>query len=124
MKTNIVIAAIVAVALIISSFFIKIGMENTGKSTLPEMYSLYGFEGALYRLNSINGRIDVLMPSNEAALLFPVSQMQFPAANEKLTAEQKATLAKNMMAVSRYLQGERARNLGVDIETGVSKAAK
>ena len=124
MKGKIIIATIIAVALIISSSLIKVGMENTGKSTLPEMYSLYGFEGALYRLNSVNGRIDVLVPSNEAALLFPVSQMQLPAANANLTAEQKASLAKNMMAVSRYLQGERMRNLGVDIETGASKAAK
>ena len=124
MKGNIIIAAIIAVALIVSSFFIKGGMENPGKSTSPEMYSLYGFEGVLYRLNNMNGRIDVLVPSNEAALLFPVSQIQLPAANEKLTVEQKASLAKNMTAVSRYLQGERARNLGVDIETSTSKAAK
>ena len=124
MKSNIIIAAIIAVALIVSSVFIKVGMENKGKSALPKIYSLYGFEGALYRLNNVNGRIDVLVPSNEAALLFPISQIQLPAANEKLTAEQKASLAKNTMAVSRYLRGERARSLGVEIETGASKTTR
>ena len=117
MKGKIIIATIIAVALIISSSLIKVGMENTGKSTLPEMYSLYGFEGALYRLNSVNGRIDVLVPSNEAALLFPVSQIQLPGPNDKLTDDQKKSFSQNIRTLSQYIQVERARSLGLKVET-------
>ena len=124
MKDNIIIAVIVAIALIASSLFIKGGMEGAAKTSLPEMYSLFGYEGVVYRLNNVNGRMDVLVPSNEAALLFPVSTMQFPDAKAKLTNEQKASLSQNVKMVSRYIQGERARTLGVEIDTGASKATK
>ncbi|MFH1209053.1 MAG: hypothetical protein V1673_05815 [Candidatus Omnitrophota bacterium] len=124
MKGNIIIAAVIAVALIVSSFFIKAGMENTGKSVSPEMYSLYGYEGVLYRLNSVNGRIDVLVPSNEAALLFPVSQIQLPGPKDKLTDEQKTSLSQNVRVMSQYIQGERARSLGLETGTSVSKPAE
>jgi hypothetical protein len=46
---------------------IKIGIENSQAA-----YSLFGYEGVVYRVNGVNGRIDVLVPSIEAALLFPV----------------------------------------------------
>jgi hypothetical protein len=124
MKDNIIIAAIVAIALIVSSLFIKIGMEKAGRPILTEVYSLFSSEGVVYRLNKVNGRMDVLVPSNEAALLFPVSTMQFPDAKTKMTNEEKASLARNVKMVSRYIQGERARNLGVEIETGGGKATK
>ncbi len=110
MKDNIIVAIIAAVALIISSVFIKAGME---KSAGSEIFSLYGYQGVLYRLNNVNGRIDALVPSNEAALLFPISQIQFPGPKEKLTDEQKTSLARNVQMVSQYIQGERVRNLGL-----------
>ncbi|OGX14562.1 MAG: hypothetical protein A2351_01350 [Omnitrophica bacterium RIFOXYB12_FULL_50_7] len=113
MKDNIVIAAIVAVALIVSSVFIKGGMEHAAKATSPAVYSLSGYEGVLYRLNNVNGRIDVLVPSNEAALLFPVSQIQLPGAKDKLTTEQQKSLTQNVKMISQYIQGERARSLGL-----------
>ena len=109
---NIVVASILAVALIASSAVIKSGMEKSRKAS-SEAYSLYGFEGVLYRLNNSNGRLDVLVPSNEAALLFPVGQIQLPGANEKLTEDQKKSFSQNIQTLSRYIQSERARTLGL-----------
>ena len=119
-----IIAGIIAVALVISSMFIMAGIKSAGKSNLPEAYSLYGYEGVLYRLNNVNGRIDVLVPSNEAALLFPVSQIQLPGAKEKLTDEQRTSLTQNVKMMSRYIQGERERSLGLSTGADTSRAAK
>ena len=113
---NIVIAMIVAVALVASAMMLKLGMENSKKLSPSETYSLYGYEGVLYRLNNVNGRIDVLVPSNEAALLFPVGQIQLPAANEKLTDDQKKSFSQNIKTLSQYIQVERARSLGLQVE--------
>ena len=113
---NIVVATIVAVALIASAWLIKLGMENSQKPAQPVAYSLYGYGGVLYRLNHVNGRIDVLVPSNEAALLFPVGQIQLPGANEKLTDEQKKSFSQNIKTLSQYIQVERARTLGLKVE--------
>jgi len=113
---NIVVASIVAVALIVSSFLIKTGMENSTKLSANEAYSVYGYEGVLYRLNTLNGRIDVLVPSNEAALLFPVGQIQLPGANDKLTDDQKKSFSQNIKTLSQYIQVERARTLGIDVK--------
>lgn len=113
---NIVISAIVAVALVASAFIMKMGMENSKRLSPSEAYSLYGYEGVLYRLNNVNGRIDVLVPSNEAALLFPVGQIQLPGANEKLTDDQKKSFSQNIKTLSQYIQVERARTLGLKVE--------
>ncbi len=110
---NIIIAAIVAIALIISATLIKVGMENSKKLSPAEEYSLYGYEGVLYRLNNVNGRIDVPVPSHEAALLFPVGQIQLPNANDKLTDDQKKSFSQNIRTLSQYIQVERARTLGL-----------
>lgn len=118
---NIIVASIVALALVLSSFILKTGMENAKKLTPSEAYSVYGYEGVLYRLNNVNGRIDVLVPSNEAALLFPVGQIQLPGANDKLTDDQKKSFSQNIKTLSQYIQVERARTLGVNVE-GVSEA--
>jgi hypothetical protein len=119
---NIAIALIVAIALIASSVVIKAGMENSTKLTPAEAYSLYGFEGVLYRLNNVNGRLDVLVPSNEAALLFPVGQIQLPGANEKLSDDQKKSFSQNIRTLSRYIQSERARTLGLKQEDAAEPA--
>ena len=119
---NIVIASILAVALVASSVVIKTGMENSRKLAQTEAYSLYGYEGVLYRLNNVNGRLDVLVPSNEAALLFPVGQIQLPGANDKLSDDQKKSFSQNIRTLSRYIQSERARTLGMKPEK-VSAAA-
>ena len=113
---NIVIAAIVAVAMIVSATLIKSGMENSQKLSPSEAYSLYGYEGVLYRLNNVNGRLDVLVPSNEAALLFPVGQIQLPGANEQLTDDQKKSFSQNIKTLSQYIQVERARALGLKVD--------
>ncbi|HNX68535.1 MAG TPA: hypothetical protein PLL75_04150 [Candidatus Omnitrophota bacterium] len=113
---NVVIAGIVAVALIVSSVFISTGMVNSKKVNPSEAYSLYGYEGVLYRLNNVSGRIDVLVPSNEAALLFPVGQIQLPRADEKLTDDQKKSFSQNIKTLSQYIQVERARTLGLKVE--------
>ena len=118
---NIVIAAIIAVALIASATLVKMGMENSKKLSPSEAYSLYGYEGVLYRLNNVNGRIDVLVPSNEAALLFPVGQIQLPGPKEKLTDEQKKSFSQNIQTLSQYIQMERARTLGLKIEPAKTK---
>jgi hypothetical protein len=120
---NIVIAGIVAVALVVSAFVMKTGMENSKRLSPSEAYSLYGYEGVLYRLNNVNGRIDVLVPSNEAALLFPVGQIQLPGANEKLTDDQKKSFSQNIKTLSQYIQVERARTLGLKVEN-TAPAAK
>lgn len=102
---NIIVASIVALALVLSSFILKTGMENAKKLTPSEAYSVYGYEGVLYRLNNVNGRIDVLVPSNEAALLFPVGQIQLPGANDKLTDDQKKSFSRTSrrsLSISRW----------------------
>jgi len=101
---------------------LKLGMENSKKLSSSETYSLYGYEGVLYRLNNVNGRIDVLVPSNEAALLFPVGQIQLPAANEKLTDDQKKSFSQNIKTLSQYIQVERARSLGLQVEKTAAPA--
>jgi hypothetical protein len=113
---NIVIAVIVAVAIITSAFVVKVGIENSKRMSPPEAYSLFGYEGVVYRLNNVNGRIDVLVPSNEAALLFPVGQIQLPGLNEKLTDDQKKSFSQNIRTLSQYIQVERARSLGLKVE--------
>ncbi|MFA5168625.1 MAG: hypothetical protein WC530_08860 [Candidatus Omnitrophota bacterium] len=114
---NIIIAVIAAVAIVASAFIVKVGMENSSKMTpTEEVYVLYGYEGVLYRLNSVNGRIDVLVPSKEAALLFPVGQIQLPGPNDKLTDEQKKSFSQNIRSLSQYIQVERVRSLGMRTE--------
>ena len=113
---DIAVACIVAVALIASSIVIKSGMENSHKLIPSEAYSLYGYEGVLYRLNSTNGRLDVLVPSNEAALLFPVGQIQLPGVKDKLSADEKKSFSQNIQTLSRYIQSERNRTLGLKSE--------
>ncbi len=112
---NIIIAVIAAVALVTSSFVIKTGMSAQGGSHV-ENFSLYGYEGVLYRLNNANGRIDVLVPSNEAAILFPVGQIQLPASDKNLTEQEKTSFSTNLKTLSQYIQGERGRSLGLKIE--------
>lgn len=113
---NIVVASIVAVALIICALVLKSGMENSRRLTPPESFSLYGYEGVVYRLNSATGRIDVLVPSKDAALLFPVGQVQLPGPNEKLTDEQKAGFSSNLRALSQYIQAQHVRSLSLNPE--------
>jgi hypothetical protein len=113
---NVIVAVILAVAIVTSAVIVKVGVENSKKMSLQEAFSLYGYEGVLYRLNNVNGRIDVLVPSNEAALLFPVGQIQLPAADAKLTEEQKKSFSQNIRSLSQYLQIERARSLGLNVE--------
>ncbi|MEI7752193.1 MAG: hypothetical protein WCJ71_08920 [Candidatus Omnitrophota bacterium] len=113
---NIIIAVIVAVAIVASAFVVKIGVENSRRMSPPEAYSLFGYEGVVYRLNNVNGRIDVLVPSNEAALLFPVGQIQLPSPNDKLTDDQKKSFSQNIRTLSQYIQVERARSLGLKVE--------
>ena len=113
---NIVIAVIVAVAIVASAFIVKVGIENSRRMSPQEAYSLFGYEGVVYRLNNVNGRIDVLVPSNEAALLFPVGQIQLPGPNDKLTDDQKKSFSQNIRTLSQYIQVERARSLGLKVE--------
>jgi hypothetical protein len=121
---NIAIAAIVAVAIVASGLIVKVGMENSKRMSPPEAYSLFGYEGVVYRLNNVNGRIDVLVPSNEAALLFPVGQIQLPNPNDKLTDEQKQSFAQNIRTLSQYIQVERARSLGLKVEAAPAQTAQ
>lgn len=107
-------SGIVAIAVIVASLCIMTGMGNIGKSVVPDAYSLYGYEGVLYRLNNVNGRIDVMVPSDEGALLFPASQVQFPQVGARMKAEEKANLSRNMKLVAKYVQKERARSLGIE----------
>ena len=113
---NIIIAVIVAAAIVASAFVVKVGVENSKRMSPQEAYSLFGYEGVVYRLNSVNGRIDVLVPSNEAALLFPVGQIQLPGPNDKLTDDQKKSFSQNIRTLSQYIQVERARSLGLKVE--------
>jgi hypothetical protein len=107
-----IIASVFAVAIVVSAALVKSGLEHSDKAPSSKVYSLYGYEGVLYRLNKQNGRIDVLVPSNEAALLFPVGQIQLPGSNEKLTDEQKTSFSQNIKTLSQYIQMERSRSLG------------
>ena len=110
------VAAIFAVALIVSALLIKVGMENSKRLSPSEAYSLYGYEGVLYRLNNVNGRLDILVPSNEAALLFPVGQIQLPGPKDKLNEEKKKSFSQNIKTLSQYIQSERTRSLGLRTE--------
>ena len=120
---NVAVAFIVAVALIVSSVVIKSGMENS-KNAPSDAFLLYGYEGVLYRLNSVNGRLDVLVPSNEAALLFPVGQIQLPGAKDKLSDDQKKSFSQNIRTLSQYIQAERNRTLGLTAENAPAKEPK
>ena len=114
---NIMITGIVAVAIVASAFVMKSGIENSRRISPPEAYSLFGYEGVLYRLNSTNGRLDVLVPSNEAALLFPVGQIQLPGPKDKLSDDQKKSFSQNIRMLSQYIQVERARSLGLKVDS-------
>jgi hypothetical protein len=105
---NVVLGVIIAAAVVASAFVIKMGIENS-----KAVYSLFGYEGVVYRVNGVNGRIDVLVPSNEATLLFPVGQIQLPGAKDQLTDEQKKSFTQNIRTLSQYIQVERARSLGL-----------
>jgi hypothetical protein len=105
---NIAVAVIVACAVVASAYVVKIGIENS-----KAIYSLFGYEGVVYRVNGLNGRIDVLVPSTEATLLFPVGQIQLPGVKDKLTDEQKKSFTQNIRTLSQYIQSERARSLGL-----------
>jgi hypothetical protein len=113
-----IIAGVFALTIIISAVLVKTGLQQSSRM-LPNAYSLYGYEGILYRLNEQNGRLDVLVPSNEAALLFPVGQIQLPGPKEKLSDEQKSSFSQNIKTLSQYIQMERSRSLGL---TGTSSA--
>lgn len=119
-----VTAAIIGCALVISSVVLKAGMENSRKFDGRETYKLYGYEGVLYRLNTVNGRMDALVPSNEAALFFPVGQVQLPRPDDKLTPEQKQGLTQNIRTLSQYIQAERAKSLGLKAESVTAKGQK
>ena len=110
---NIITACILGVAMLGSAALIMLGMGSSGKMGVQPAFSLYGYEGVLYRLNNVNGRIDVLVPSNEAALLFPVGQVQLPAADSQLTEEQQRSFSQNIKTLSQYIQIERSRSLGL-----------
>lgn len=114
---NIIVSIIIASALLGTAFLLNKGLEDT-----KESFELYGYEGVLYRLNTVTGRLDVLVPSNEAALLFPVGQIQLPRPDAQLTDEQKASFASNIKTLSQYIQSERARSLALEGEgrSGVS----
>ncbi|MBU9888811.1 MAG: hypothetical protein KTQ49_02945 [Candidatus Omnitrophica bacterium] len=112
-----IVASIVALGLVFSAGIAKSGLENLNKKSPVPAYSLYGYEGVVYRINQINGRIDALVPSSEAALLFPIGQVQLPRANDALTEEQKASLSQNIKTLSQYIQAERARSLGIKTES-------
>jgi hypothetical protein len=108
---------IVSVAVVISAFLIKTGLEGRGGAAgSQEAFSLYGYEGVLYRLNNVNGRLDVLVPSNEAAILFPVGQMQLPNSTDQLSDKEKESFSTNLKTLSLYIQGERGRSLGLKPE--------
>lgn len=112
---------IVSAAVIIAAFLIKTGLEGKGSAT-AKAFSLYGYEGVLYRLNNINGRLDVLVPSNEAAILFPVGQMQLPSATDQLSDKEKESFSTNLKTLSMYIQGERGRSLGLKPEAAKASA--
>lgn len=121
---DIVVASVVAVSVMVSSFLVKSGLENFKKNGPASAYSLYGYEGVVYRINELNGRMDVLVPSNEAALLFPIGQVQLPRGNDKLTTEQKESLSQNIRTLSQYIQAERTRSLGLKTESASAKGSK
>ncbi len=117
---------IIAVVLLISALLIRSGCVKNAISHQPLVYTVYGYEGVLYRLNQVNGRLDVLVPSNDAALLFPVGQMQIPT-GDNLTEEQKNSLAQNVRTVSQYIQMANAKlsgNLDDKTKTKASFAPK
>lgn len=119
---NVIVAVIIAIALVVCTLIVKVGIENSKRMSPPETFSLYGYEGVLYRLNNVNGRIDVLVPSNEAALLFPVGQIQLPRPDEKLSDDQKKSFSANIKTLSQYIQVERARSLGLKTEAVKTEA--
>ena len=108
---NIIIASILAIAVLFAAFIVTSAVVAASKNAA--IFELYNFDGALYRLNEVNGRIDVLIPSAEGALLFPVGQVQITGADGKFTEEEKVRWGQNLKTVSQYIQIERARTLGL-----------
>ncbi|HOE69053.1 MAG TPA: hypothetical protein PK997_05260 [Candidatus Omnitrophota bacterium] len=121
---NVIVAGVIALALIICALIIKSGIENARRMSPPEAFTLYGYEGVLYRLNNVSGRLDALVPSNEAAVLLPVLQVQLPRPDVKLSDEEKTSLTANIKTLAQYIQGERNRSLGIGNEPQSSKSPK
>ena len=106
MKKYAIIAGIVLVVVLVAFW------AGRKSGAVADSYSLYGYEGVLYRLGQVSGRVDVLVPSNEATLFMPVGQMQYPKFDSKMTSQQKASIAQNFKTLSQYIVAERLRGLG------------
>ncbi len=109
---NIIVALIIGLSLIVSTVVLAGAKRESQKA-----FELYGFEGVLYRINAVNGRVDLLVPSADGPVLFPVYQANIPKADPKMTAEQKKNIeqgwAQNLKSLSQYIQIERAKTLGL-----------
>ena len=84
-------------------------------------FQTIGYDGVVYRLNQNTGRIDVLVPTSEGALMMPVGQI---ASKDKMNDEEKKQFSNFLKTVAQYLQIERAKSLGLKIVSADSVAAE
>ncbi len=76
------------------------------------VYQTMGYEGVVYRINQQTGRMDVLVPSSEGALMIPVGQIASPVSS-KMSESDKKQFSSFIKAIAQYIQLERTKSLGL-----------
>jgi len=99
-------AIVVALALVGAAVIVRPAPSVT--------FDAVGYEGVMYRLNQKSGRIDVLVPTSEGAVMMPVGQISTP---EKMSVEEKKQFSNYIKTVAQYLQIERSKSLGLKLPT-------
>lgn len=77
-------------------------------------FQVLSADGAVYRLNQNTGRIDVLVPTSEGALMMPVGQISAPM-KENMSEEERKQFSSFLKTVAQYLQIERSKSLGLKV---------
>ena len=89
-----------------------VGAAFIARPTPGVTFQAVGYEGVLYRLNQNSGRIDVLVPTSEGAVMMPVGQI---ATSEKMNDDEKKQFSSYIKTVAQYLQIERSKSLGLKL---------
>ena len=100
-------AVLLSIAVIIGAVILKPGADK-------QVFQTMGYEGVIYRLNQQTGRMDVLVPTSEGALMIPVGQVSSPLGN-KMSELEKKQFSTFIKAIGQYVQLERTKSLGLPV---------
>ncbi len=106
-KENFLSAIVVSIALIAAAVVIRPGLSGG-------VFQVVGYEGVVYRFHEKSGRIDVLVPTSEGALMMPVGQIS-AGMKDKMSDEERKQFSNFLKTVAQHLQIERAKSLGLKI---------